>query len=117
MIGALAAVAWIFFIGFAIWFLVRRYRRGYEVAVTGDGLIIRLPGYDDGLIPWANVAEVSVKETNEGKSKVASVILKDRGKKLDIGGVCNVFPKREDVERFVEQVYSRIHTDDVEDIG
>ena len=84
------------------------------MAVTGDGLIVRLPGYADDLIPWANIVEASVKEKPENKPQEASVILKAGRKSLDIGGVGNVFPKRADVERFVEQVNQRVRTIDGE---
>ena len=111
-IAALAAVAWFVSVPFFVWFLVKGYRRGYEVAVTGDGLIIRLPGFADDLIPWANIVEASVKEKPEGKPQVASVVLKAGRRTLDIGGVGNVFPKRADAERFVDQVNQRVRTVD-----
>ena len=109
-VAALAALIWLFCVPFAVWCLARSYRRGFEVAVTGDGLIVRLPGYANDLIPWANIVEASVKEKPENKPQEASVILKAGRKSLDIGGVGNVFPKRADVERFVEQVNQRVRT-------
>ena len=59
------------------------------------------------MIPWKSIGSASIKEKPEGKAQVASVILKD-GQKKEIGGVCNVFPKLTDVERFVGQVNSRL---------
>ena len=106
-VGAVAAVVWLFFVGFAIWFLVKRYRRGFEVAVTGDGLIVRLPGFSDELVPWDKVARASVIEVAEGKSQIAGVFLRDRQKDVRIGGMANLFPTRADLERFVRQVNAR----------
>ncbi len=108
-VGALAAALWVVFVVAGVWFFVRRYRRGFEVAITGDGLIIRLPGFDDDLIPWTNIGSAAVKEVREGKAQVASVLLKDRNKTVEIGGVANVFPKRTDVERFVRLLTERVH--------
>ena len=107
-VGAVAAIAWFFFVGFGVWFLVKRFRRGYEVAVTSDGLIVRLPGFDDKLIPWDNIGGASFKQIQEGKHQIADVFFKDKQKNVSIGGVANVFPTRADVERFVEQVKDRI---------
>ena len=106
-VGAVAAVAWFFFVGFAIWFLVKRYRRGFEVAVTGDGLIVRLPGFNDELIPWDKIGGASVVKVPEGKRQIAAVLLRDKPKDMRIGGVADVFPTRSDVERFVGQVNAR----------
>ncbi len=109
-VGAVAAVAWFFFVGFGVWFLVKRYRRGFEVAVTSDGLIVRLPGFDDKLIPWDNIGNASFKQVQDGKHQIAEVFFKDKQKNVSIGGVANVFPTRAHVERFVEQVKARIKT-------
>ena len=114
-VGALAGVVWIVCVPIAVWFVVRSYRRGFEVAVTSDGLIVRLPGFSDDLIPWRDIGGASIKDRPAGKPQVASVILKGGRKNLDIGGVNNVFPKRADVERFVEQVNLRVRTVDGED--
>lgn len=106
-IGALAAVVWFFFVGLFIWHMVKRYRRGFAVAVTADGLIVRLPGFNDDLIPWASIGGASVKKTRTGKPQVASIQFIERKRNIDIGGVNNVFPTRGDVERFVNQVNER----------
>lgn len=116
-VGALAAVAWVFFVGFGVWFLVQRYRKGFEVAVTGDGLIVRLPGFDDKLIPWDNIGNASVKQMPEEKPQVAEVFFKDKQKNVSIGGVANVFPTPVHVQRFVEQVKGRIKTTEGDDAG
>ncbi len=107
-LGAVLAVLWFFFVGIAIWFLVKRYRRGFDVAVTSDGLLVRLPGFSEDLVPWNEISDASIEEKPENKPQVASVVLKAKQKKLDIGGVYNVFPTRERVESFVKQVNQRI---------
>lgn len=104
----LVALFWVVIVVAGVWFLVKRYRRGFEVAVTSDGLIVRLPGFNDDLIPWTNVGGVSVKERPEGKPQIAAVFLKDKQKSIDIGGGANVFPTQADVNRFVDQVNERI---------
>lgn len=107
-VAAVAAVAWFFFVGFGFWFLVKRYRRGFEVAVSGDGLIVRLPGFNDELIAWDKVGGASVMDIPDGKRQIAAVFLRDKQKNVRIGGVANVFPTRDDVCRFVRQVNARI---------
>ena len=69
---------------------------------------MRLFGIDGELIPWSNIDGASVKNIPEGKPQTAAVFLKDKQKNVQIGGVSNVFPKREDVERFVDQVVNHI---------
>jgi hypothetical protein len=108
MIGALAGVVWIVCVPIAVWFFVRSYRRGFEVAVTSDGLIVHLPGFIDDLIPWRDIGGASIKDRPAGKPQVASVFLRSKNKTVDIGGVANVFPKRTDVEHFVRQVTERL---------
>jgi hypothetical protein len=85
MIGALAGAVWIVCVPIALWFIVRSCCRGLEVAITSDGLIVRLPGFSDELIPWR-----------------------------DIGGVANVFPKRADAEQFIRRFTERLDAADVE---
>lgn len=109
-VGAVAAIAWFFFVGFGVWFLVTRYRRGFEVAVTSDGLIVRLPGFDEELNPWNKIGGASFKKIADGKPQIALVFFKDKQKNLSIGGVANVFPTPAHVERFVRQVKDRIKT-------
>ena len=89
-------------------FLIRRYRRGFEVAVARDGLIVRLPGFSDDLVPWSDIGGASIKDRPAGKPQVASVLFRSKNKTVDIGGVANVFPKRADVERFVAEVNDRV---------
>ncbi len=107
-VGALAALAWFPFVTAGLWMVIKQHRRGYTVSVMCDGLIVRLPGYKPDLIPWPTIQEASVKDLPEGKPQIAFVVLKDKQRPMSIGGVCNVFPKRADVERFVEQVNSRV---------
>ena len=107
-VGAMAALAWFFFVGALIWSLVQRYRRGFEVALTADGLIVRLPAFHDELIPWDNVTGASIKERRPGKPQIASLALKDKPNAVDVGGVANVFPNPAVVQRFVQKVNERI---------
>jgi predicted RNA-binding Zn-ribbon protein involved in translation (DUF1610 family) len=78
MIGALAGVAWIVCVPIALWFIVRSYRRGFEVAITTDGLIVHLPGFSDDLIPWRDIGGVSIKDRPASKPQVASVFLRSK---------------------------------------
>ncbi len=94
--------------GFGVWFVISRYRRGFEVAITSDGLIVRLPGFNDDLIPWQNIGGSSVKETPEGTPQIAAVFFEDKQKNVNVGGACNVFPKRADAKCFVGQVTDRL---------
>ncbi|MCZ6816248.1 MAG: hypothetical protein O7F76_06055, partial [Planctomycetota bacterium] len=95
---------------FVIWFwrFARRYRDGFEVAITADGLIFRLPGFKCDVIPWANISGASVEETPWDEPQIASVMLDNPKKKVEVGGRCNVFSTRSDVERFVRKVNERI---------
>jgi len=114
MIGALAGVVWIVCVPIAVWFIVRSYRRGFEVAITSDGLIVRLPGFSDDLIPWCDIGGASIKDRPAGKPQIASVFRKSKNKSVEIGGVANVFPNRTDVEHFVRQVMERLDSADDE---
>ena len=107
-VGALVGALWVVFAAAGIWFFIRRYRRGFEVAIASDGLIVRLPGFSDELIPWSDIGGASTKERPAGKPQVASVRLRSKNKTVEIGGVANVFPKRADVERFVAEVNERV---------
>ncbi len=107
-VGALAGALWVVFVAAGIWFFVRRYRRGFKVAITSDGLILRLPGFSDDLIPWRDIGGASIKERPAGKPQVASVFLRSTNKTVEIGGVANMFPKRAAVERFVQEVNERV---------
>lgn len=109
-IFALAAIPLFFVVAVAVWFQIRRYRRGYEVAVTGDGLILRLPHFEDDLIPWDNIGGAWIKTIPKNKPQIALVLLSDKQKEVQIGGQCNVFPKWEDVDRFVDQVSTRVRS-------
>ena len=93
--------------GVLAWFLYRRYRHGQYVAVTTEGLILRLVGHTTELIPWSRVVAVEARELPLTKPQVARVRLCEPAKKLELGGLYNVFPTREAVDRFVEQVRQR----------
>jgi len=107
-VGAFAGVLWVVFVVAGLWYLAGRYRRGLEVAVTGDGLIVRLPGFNDDVIPWSDIGRASIMELPEEKPQIASVFIKSKNKTVQIGGVANVFPKHKDVERFVAEVNDRV---------
>ena len=107
-VGALAGALWVVFVAAGIWFFIRRYRRSFEVAITSDGLILRLPGFSDDLIPWSDIGGASIKEHPAAKPQIASVLLRGKNKTVEIGGVANVFPRRADVERFVAEVNDRL---------
>jgi hypothetical protein len=111
-VGALAGALWVVFVVAGIWFFARRYRRGFQVAITSDGLILRLPGFKEDLLPWRDIGGASVKERPAGKPQVASVVLTSTNKTVEIGGVANVFPKRAAVERFVQEVNERVGSGD-----
>ena len=104
---ALMAIAWFFVLFFLIWKLWKVYRRGQFVAVTTDGLIIRMVGVTDKLIPWTEVATANIAEQAEKRPQVAVLKLVERNRSLSLGGIYNVFPTRAHVERFVAQVNER----------
>lgn len=110
-VGVIAALMWFVFVAFGIFFLIKLYRRGQEVAITGDGLIIRLAGFKDDLIPWSNISEATVADIPETKPQIATIFLIDKNKTVKIGGVSNVFPTRSDAERFVRQINERVPTE------
>lgn len=109
VVGALAGVLWVVFVVLGSVFLFRRYRRGFEVALTGDGLIVRLPGITDELIPWGDIDAAEIQTSRpESKRQAALVILKSNRKKIAIGGAVCVFHTRSDVSRFVDEVNARV---------
>lgn len=105
---AVVAVLWFPSVAYGIWFIVERYRRGFGVAVTSDGLIVRLMMSSEELIPWDNIGDASVRAIPKRKNRIVRVLLKDKWIQMNIGGVANVFPTTADAERFVGQVKSRI---------
>ena len=113
-VGALAGVLWIVLVIAGVWFFASRYRRGLVVAITTDGLIVRLPGFKDDLIPWHDIDSASIKSRPAGKPQVARLFIKGTNKTVDLGGVANVFPTRTDVEQFVRQVSERLEAADDE---
>ena len=107
-VGAFAGGLWAVFVVVGVWFFFRRYRRGFEVAIMSEGLIVHLPGFSDELIQWSEVGGASIKERPPGKPQIASISLRGKNKTAEIGGVANVFPRRGDVERFVQEVNARV---------
>jgi len=109
-VGAIAGALWIACATAGVWFVVKRYRRGLEVAITGDGLILRLPGFNDDLVPWSDIGSASIKERPVGKPQVASVYIASQKKTVEVGRMANVFPRRADVEHFVAEVNDRVYS-------
>ena len=105
---AIVALVWVIVIAIGIWFFAKRYRQGFEVAIVSDGLLIKLPGFNEDIIPWNDVENAAIKDQKDGKPQVARVTLKRKNKTIEIGGVGNVFPTREDVESFVDEVNRRV---------
>lgn len=93
----------------AVAFAVRRLRmlnrRGCYVAVTGDGLLIRMHRLAPEFIPWSNITRASA----SSRTRVATIFIKDKKLVRHIGGV---FAKQQDTDRFVEQIEARIRAID-----
>ncbi len=109
---AMLAFVWLVVIAIGIWFFVKRYRQGFEVAIVSNGLIVKLPGFGDDLIPWSDIEKADIKDLKEDKPQIARVSMKGKNKIVDIGGVANVFPTRDDVQRFVDEVNRRVRLDE-----
>jgi hypothetical protein len=105
----LAVVGLIWLIGAVVagYLYYRVYRRGQFVAITTDGLIIMLFGFDGKLVLWSDVTAASVKPRRGDKAQTAFIELKS-GKKQELGAVGRVFPTRAEVDRFVNEVNARI---------
>lgn len=86
-------------------FAVRRLRalnrQGRYVAVTGDGLLIRMQSLDPEFIPWTNITRASA----HSRSRIATIFIKDKKLVRHIGGV---FAKQQDADRFVGQIQDRV---------
>ncbi len=106
-LGAIAGVTWGIIAVIGTWFIVRQYRRGLDIAIMTDGLIVHLPGFKGDLIPWCDIGSASVKDRPTGKSQVALMFLRSKNKQVCLGGFANLFPHRADVERFVNEVNRR----------
>ena len=78
-------------------------------ALCTDGLIIRLVGFKDELVPWSDLAEASVRPQPAKKPQIARLRFANKSKTIDVGGIYNVFPTPAHVERFVRQVNERIY--------
>jgi len=89
----------------AVVFAVRRLRmldrRERYVAVTGDGLLIRMHRLAPEFIPWSNITRASA----SSRTRAATIFIKDKKLVRHIGGV---FAKQQDTDRFVEQIEARI---------
>ena len=111
-IHGLAGVAWLVMMALVIWMLIRHYRIGQEVAVTGDGLLLRMMGFNNDLVPWSRIDGAEIKV--HPKQQIALVTVKDRKRPVEIGSVQRFFPKKEDLERFVAQVNDHVRPADAE---
>jgi hypothetical protein len=105
---AFCAVAWLIMVPCFLWVLYRRYRQGFKVAITTDGLLAYMPGTKEGLIPWTDIARVEVKPLPDQKPQVAFVHFRTKRSKLQLGGVANCFPTPDHVTRFANEVTARI---------
>ena len=106
----LAVVIWAIAVVLVVRKLYRIYRRGQFVAVTTDGLIIRMVACKDDLIPWERVQSVSLKQRPDHKPQIVILSLREPHKTLDVGGTYNFFPTKPDAERFITQVTARLQT-------
>lgn len=104
---AMTGVLWIICVVAFAWLLIRRLRRGFQVAVTADGLVIVMPAESDQLIPWADIASAEVVKQKSAAAQVVKVAYRN-GRTANLGGLANVFPTRELADRFVHQVTERI---------
>lgn len=95
-------------------FAVRRLRmlnrRGRYVAVTGDGLLVRMERLKPEFIPWIHISRVRLRSRPRG----VTIFIKDKTLVHRIDGV---FAKQQDTDRFVEQVEARIRAIDADAPG
>lgn len=104
----IAVVIWVIAAVLVVRKLYRIYRRGQIVAVTTDGLILRMVGCKDDLIRWERVQSVWLKPRADHKPQTAVLRLRAPDKTQDVGGTYNFFPTKPDAERFVSQVKERV---------
>lgn len=109
ILGGLSLV-WIACVAGGTWSILKRYRRGFKVATTTDGLLIHLPGFHSELIPYPDIEGASVKPSAKATAMVVLIKLRSKRKRLEIGGVANVFPSKTDGEDFVRRVRERIES-------
>lgn len=76
-------------------------RQGRFIAITGDGLLIRMEHLEPEFIPWSNISRASATTTR----RMATLFIKDQKLVRHVGGV---FKTREDTQRFVRQVQERV---------
>ena len=100
-----AGIFWVVMVVAGVFFVVRLYRRGQFAAVTGDGLFIRMAGRNDELIAWHDIADACVKP--DRKCRIVALKLRGKAKTLELGSVFKLFPRDEDLERFIRQVNDR----------
>ena len=77
---ACLAIVWVVIVVLGARFVIILYRRGFLVAVTSDGLFVRLPASKEAMIPWTQIASAEIKEKPAGKPQVAKVIMKGEQK-------------------------------------
>jgi hypothetical protein len=93
---------------FLAWITSRTWRHGIKVAVTTDGLFVKLPEFPDELILWSDINGVSIKSGLGGKKQIVSMRLQGKWRPLDIGADYVVFPTQAAAERCVRQIEERI---------
>ncbi len=106
-LAVLFAGIWIVVIILAAIYLRRRARRGFLVAITSDGLIIRLPGFREDLIPWEKVKSASTQLSTTRKPHKVDVAFKGTIKKAQLGGLYNIFPTENHAQAFIDEVNRR----------
>lgn len=108
LLGLLCAMLWIPFVIVGAMVIWRRYRRGFHLAITTDGLYVRLPGWDESIIPWCDIESATHLPPKKGHPHRVRLTFTTGRRPADLGGVCNIFPRAEPAERFVEQVTGQI---------
>lgn len=108
-IVAWGAVVWLVCVAIGVFFLIRKHRRGWYVAITRDGLLPHLPAIDTNMIAWERIESVRVPDRPQSKPAVVQIVLAPKGKRIEIGGLANVFPTRADAERFADEVAARLN--------
>lgn len=102
---AFAAVAYVVIAGIGVIYLYRRYQRGFHVSITADGIALNLPALRRDFFPWSEIRGATIRPRPENKPQIVSLELTE--KRLDLGGVANVFPTPRIAQRFVAEVTRR----------
>jgi hypothetical protein len=123
--GDLFSILWglavvVLLVWYARWY-VRKFRAGYGVAITTDGLHIRIPCdgiFRKSFLPWADICELAIKPQSEGEHHGVRVQTRRGRADFTLGYLpTRIFPSRIDAERFVEHVRTRMVEAGVPDAG